>query len=92
MNIFNLNWEWVATGVPWLNPLQEVQADIAAINASLTSRQRLCKERGEDWFEIVKEQAAEQQYLVELGLNPTATPLPMTITVSADNEEEGNND
>jgi len=79
MRVSQLNWEWVSHGVPWLNPLQEVNADIAGVNSSLTSRQRLCRERGEDWYEVVKELKAEQDKLIELGLSPTATPLPITI-------------
>ena len=86
MTIYDVRWEFVGTGVPWLNPLQEVNADIAAINAGLTSRQRICKERGDDFYEIVAELGTEQKLIVEQGLNPIATPVPIIIDGKQNNE------
>lgn len=66
-----LNWEWVHASLPWLDPLKEVQADLSQLSAGLTSRRRLLKERGEEFFEVAQELAEEQQFLADLGL-PTA--------------------
>jgi len=74
-----LRWEWIAKGTPWLDPLKEVQADIAAVGAGLTSRTRRCKQRGEDFFEIVDELAAENAYLTERGLPTKADPSNVQI-------------
>lgn len=80
MQFYDLNWEWVAAGVPWIDPLKEVQANIAAINAGLDSRSRICKEMGVDFQDVVKDLEKEQKLLVAAGLNPLATPVPITIT------------
>lgn len=77
VTVADLNWEWVARGLPWIDPLKEAQADAAAIDAGLSSRQRRCKERGEDWFEIADELAQEQEYLKAKGIElAPAKPQP----------------
>jgi capsid protein len=75
-----INWEYVGAGLPWISPLQEINADILAINSGLTSRTRLCKERGEDFNDIADELAKEQALMQSLGISPSATPMPVTIT------------
>lgn len=74
-----INWEFVGAGIPWIDPLKEINADIQAINAGLTSRQRLCKERGDDFWDIANELAKEQEMMKSLGINPSATPMNLTI-------------
>lgn len=65
-NLEDLNWEWVPEGVTWWNPQQEVAADIAAIQAGLTSRTRVVKEKlGVEWTEIASELDAEEKVLVD---------------------------
>jgi capsid protein len=67
-------WRHVSQGVPWIDPLKEVQADCQAVSAGFTSRQRVCRENGDDFFEIADEIAEENQYLVDKGI-PTAIQL-----------------
>ena len=44
------NWKWVAEGLQYWNPQQEVNADIAAIEAGLRTRSEIRTERfGDDW-------------------------------------------
>jgi len=76
----DLRWEWVHAGLPWWNPQQEVNADIQAIAGALTSRQRRCKERGDDWYEILDELAAEQKALAERGLPTDVKPAHVLIS------------
>lgn len=82
----DVSWEWVAAGVPWIDPLKEVQAALSQIEAGLNSRQRISKERGQDFFEIAAELAAEQKYLQELGLPVTAKPGNVQITEVSNNQ------
>lgn len=70
----DVRWEWVPAGIPWIDPLKEIKADIEAIGAGLTSRQRRCKERGVDFFEIVDELATENDYLASKGVSASALP------------------
>ncbi len=66
MTFDDLSWEWIAAGLPWWKPLEEVKADIAAIGAGLTSTPRACKARGEDAYEIAAEEAKYQIRLAAL--------------------------
>jgi capsid protein len=68
------SWEWVSTGLPWIDPLKEVQGDLAAIGGGLNSRTRVLKERGQDFEEIVDELAAENKLLAERGLPTNVSP------------------
>ena len=72
--IEDYQWRWVAAGVPWIDPLKEVQADCQAVSAGFTSRTRVCRENGDDFFEIADEIAEENAYLESKGL-PTAIQL-----------------
>jgi len=74
MPLEQLQWEWVAVGLPWIDPLKEVQGDLAALSGALTSRTRLMKSRGEDFETIARELSAENQLLESLGLPTNVSP------------------
>lgn len=74
-----LRWRWVPLGQPWIDPLKEMQAKLAALSAGLTSRQRESLDNGEDWFDIVDELAAESEYLKDKGLPADVNPGNVTI-------------
>lgn len=40
-----LDWEWIPTAVPWIDPLSEVQADLAAIDGGLETRTSVIRRR-----------------------------------------------
>ena len=82
MTVGDLKWEWISSGIPWIDPLKEASADIALVQSSLRSRQEISKERGRDWFSVVDELAAEEAYLKEKNIVP-ATPA-ITIGVNTD--------
>lgn len=67
----DVRFEWVPKGTSWIDPLKEVQADIAAIGAGLSTRTRVLREQGLDASDIFAELAAEQKQLTDLGL-PTS--------------------
>lgn len=58
----DLRWEWSALGQPWFNPLQEVSASIASINAGLASPQQIHKEKGTDFESTIDEIAQARDY------------------------------
>ena len=70
-------------GWDWVDPLKEVKADIEAVNAGLSSRQRVLDKRGMDFEDIVDELAYEKQYAEERGVSlspdPGAEPAPRTV-------------
>lgn len=69
-----VKWEWVATGIPWIDPLKEVQGDLAALSGALTSRTRILKARGEDFETIADELERENQMLADRKLSTNTSP------------------
>lgn len=55
----DLKIELIPAGVPWIDPLKEVQAQAAAIRAGLNSRKRILAQNGVDRDEIAEELAEE---------------------------------
>jgi len=55
-------------GWPWVDPLKDVQTDILAIRAGLSSRTRAAAARGVDIEEVFQELRAEKQLAESLGL------------------------
>lgn len=70
---------WVPAGIPWIDPLKEIQANIQAIDYGLTSPQRVCREAGLDWHEIQEERKEAADFQEELGVTSKFTAIPVTI-------------
>lgn len=85
MNVSDLKFEWIAAGLPWVDPQKQTNADVLAVNNYMTSRQRVAKAQGLDFFDIADEQKEEQDYLLKMGLPLTA---PITTIVQPPDEEE----
>jgi capsid protein len=68
VQLSDIRWEWIPAGIPWIDPLKEINADIAAIGACLSSRTRRLREQGLDFYDVADELAAENEYLKGLGL------------------------
>ena len=49
--------EWIPSGAPWLQKLQEVEGDIKAIAAGIDNPQDICKRRGTDVFDNLRKTA-----------------------------------
>ncbi|MDD3492359.1 MAG: phage portal protein [Candidatus Thermoplasmatota archaeon] len=64
--------DWLGGGWGWVDPVKEVAAAIAAILAGLSTHSRELAIQGEDWQEVFKQLAAEQQYANQHGLSFTA--------------------
>jgi capsid protein len=73
-------WDLLPSGVPWIDPLKEVQADTQALAACFTSRTRVCREQGVDFVTIAKEIKEENDLLVHLGIPTTVTPSNVQLT------------
>jgi len=68
MTVSDLRWEWQASGLPWIDPLKEVKADVEAIGNNLMSRQRILKRMGIDFGEVLDELEAEEKEIRSRGL------------------------
>jgi lambda family phage portal protein len=69
MTLDDLYFEWIGGAFPWIDPQKEANANAILIAQQLTSRQRICKERGLDYFTIIDELAGEKTYAEGKGLS-----------------------
>lgn len=79
ITLADLDWEWIPTGLPWIDPLKEITADVAAINAGLDSTPSAAKRAGADAYELARQEAAYRNYRRQLGL---PADLPAAITAN----------
>ena len=82
-------------GWQWVDPLKDINSNIAAVDNGLTSRSRIVGETGGDFEEIAEELADEQRLIDELKLNITGVgesgkPTAADIPEDAEGEDEQN--
>jgi len=82
----DIQYTWIPSALPWIDPLKEVKATREAITAGLTSEIRACRELGLDYHEIMEEQRAARDLRERLGL------VPEPVTVGAAPEAPKNAD
>lgn len=62
----------------WVDPRNEAQAKQAELDMGITSRTRICAERGYDFDDVLVELAAEAQEMRAKGINPAAANAAAT--------------
>lgn len=72
--IESIKWDWVSVGMPWIDPLKEVQGDLSALSGALDSRTDICRRSGRNWRDIARKLSAENAFLAKLGLPVAITP------------------
>lgn len=75
---------WTGPGMIWIDPLKEAKAYETLLNLKVTTRGRIAAERGDDFFEILEEEAAEREAADELGIT-----LDMLMPGQVDPNAEG---
>lgn len=78
--------EFVPVGMPWWDPAKEIKADVLAIEAGLTSPQRVCRQHGLDFYEIQKQRAAAKEYAEGLGV--PLLGVPQNVSKPQDSPKE----
>ena len=69
--------QWVPRGWQWVDPKNEAEAQITAINNGLMTRTQALAERGLDIEDVLAERAAEDEMAAAMGVSlPTANPQP----------------
>lgn len=66
--------QWIPPRWDWVDPLKDIQAQLLAIEAGLLSRRKAVEATGYDIEEIDRENAADRDRAVKLGLNYRASP------------------
>ncbi len=57
--------KWAHAAFPYINPMQDIQADALALEHLMVSPRDLCAERGRNWDEIVEETIADRVMAIE---------------------------
>lgn len=60
--------KWQCRRWEWVDPEKDINARITELKAGLTTRQRICAEKGDDFEEILEELAEEQKMIAATGL------------------------
>jgi lambda family phage portal protein len=58
---------WIFAGRGWVDPVKEAQASQLRMKTGLTTLEGECAEQGQDWEEVLEQQAIERQRRAELG-------------------------
>jgi capsid protein len=87
MRISDLRWEWISKGIPWVDPLKEITANITAVAAGLADPQKIIKAQGDDPFEIIDRIAEFQAYAKEKDV--TLSFVTPEIPTDPANEDTG---
>ena len=82
---------WMCTGWAWIDPVKDATAAQMEMNMGVTSPQRICAEKGRDFYEIVDEIAEAKAYAAEKGLHFEPIPLALAVTMQDGGETETTN-
>lgn len=72
---------WMCTGWPWIDPTKDAAAALMELNMGVTSPQRICAEKGRDYYEVIDEIAEAKAYATEKQVTLDAVPLAIQVTV-----------
>lgn len=83
------NHRWGAPGFPYINILQEAQAQEIMLRMKTTSRTKILAEQGDDDFdEIADEQEYESEGIEDRGLVADQTPAPTAPAIPPEDDSE----
>jgi len=66
--------QWIAPRWDWVDPLKDIQAQVLAMEAGITSRRKVVEATGYDIEEVDRENAADAARAQALGLSYRASP------------------
>lgn len=79
---------WMCAGWPWIDPVKDATAAMMELNMGATSIQRICAEKGRDFYEIIDEIADAKAYCELKGVTLDATALSIAVTADATADPE----
>jgi capsid protein len=80
---------WLLRGWDWVDPLKDTMASVQAIEQGLSTRTRENAKKGEDYEEIIRERAREEDFAKEQGV-AFGDPIELVEAAAALNQGEGN--
>jgi capsid protein len=76
-------WRWQWDGFGSIDPVKDATAAEIALASGQTTLERVCAERGDDWEEVLEQQAVEMKKRRALGLpDPNAAPASPAATAA----------
>jgi capsid protein len=66
MFVSDLKFQWVHAGMPWWKPKDEIAANAMAIERGFASTEDVCRESGEDAYEIAEKEARYQIFMADV--------------------------
>jgi lambda family phage portal protein len=66
--------QWIPPRWDWVDPLKDIQAQVLAMEAGITSRRKVVEATGYDVEEVDQENASDAQRAADLGLMYRASP------------------
>ena len=80
--------EWIMPGFPYIDPLKETQAKIAAVNAGMDTLTNVIGKRGDgrDFDSVAMERKQELDRLAELGV-PVTAGMPGQVVINPDEDD-----
>lgn len=66
--------QWIPPRWDWVDPLKDIQAQVLAMEAGLTSRRKVVEATGYDIEEVDRENASDAKRAADLGLTYRASP------------------
>ena len=71
---------WMCAGWPWIDPVKDATAALMELDMGATSIQRICAEKGRDFYEIIDEIADAKAYCELKGVTLNAVALSIAVT------------
>lgn len=92
--------QWIPPRWDWVDPLKDIQAQVLAMEAGITSRRKVVEATGYDVEEVDRENAADAARARDIGLSYRASPgetqgaraTPTAVPDPSDGVEDGNGD
>jgi lambda family phage portal protein len=92
--------QWIPPRWDWVDPLKDIQAQVLAMEAGITSRRKVVEATGYDVEEVDRENAVDAKRAANLGLTYRASPgetqgaraTPARRPEPSDGAEDGNDD
>jgi len=80
--IADLDWEFVAKGMPWWKPSEEINGDCQAVGAGFDNPERICRARGTgDVYDNIRRTARVIDFAEKHGVPLNFLPQPYQLSV-----------
>jgi capsid protein len=74
---------WINRGIPWIDPLKDITADVAAIKAGQLGPETACRQRGVNVYKMIDERARVEKYAREHPLGPVVLEYDVASLAAA---------